>query len=342
MTTKEFGSDFHFVEGGEFRTLGTVSSFWRGVNFYFSGRSALRAILLHGISDLNWKKLYVPSYYCQEVYHFMKDLPIALEFYECIPFNDSPLPDIEDVAENVLMQVNYFGHTTAEPAHWKNVATIDDITHDVNRLHESTADYVFGSMRKELPVPVGGFVRTKTALPAPIYTDEAEAITLTKLCGMVLKQRYLEGQFDNKPVFREWLVMGEENFENRSAHGALPQLIQDYVFSLDVKTIKDAKKRNNRILQELLYTNSHFEVMSAGADQDFGLMLRFSERRTRNHFRDYLIQNSIYPAVLWPGQDTVEGQHTENVLLFIHSDFRYSEDDMTFISSVINEYKNDV
>ncbi|MBW8362826.1 MAG: hypothetical protein K0M56_11660 [Kaistella sp.] len=335
---REFGSDFHYVNEAAFRTVTSEYRFWEGADLFFSGRAALRAILLNGIREFHWKKLYVPSYYCHEVYHFIKDLPIVLEFYRVSPFLNN-LPDgIDDRKENAILLVSYFGSAAANAAHLKNIIKIEDITHDLETLHTSTADYVFGSLRKELPVPVGGFVKSSVNIPALQWTLAAETAAAVKLSGMVLKRQYLTGDFDNKAVFRDLLIKGENSFENLDTHGALPVLVKDYLLSLHVENILKAKRINYRSIRAHLLPVAEFSVVDIENHKGFGLVMVFQEEDVRNSFRHYLIQHSIYPAVLWPGQLNPEDKMVENTILVIHTDFRYSEGDMQYISELINNF----
>src|SRR5690606_33175876 len=126
----------------------------------FSGRAALKSIISNGIDKYSWKKIYIPSYYCHEVYDFIRELNIRLEFYECNPeANILPL-SIQDEVESALLVVNYFGISIPNFEHLKNITIIEDVTHDLSKINHSKANYVFGSLRKILPVPVGGFVKS--------------------------------------------------------------------------------------------------------------------------------------------------------------------------------------
>ncbi|HAR73186.1 MAG TPA: hypothetical protein DCR77_07235, partial [Flavobacteriaceae bacterium] len=79
MINKEFGSDFHFLAEKKLINYNSLNDLENFVDeFYFSGRVALYEILKFGIEQKGWKKLYVPSYYCQEVYHFIRNLNISI------------------------------------------------------------------------------------------------------------------------------------------------------------------------------------------------------------------------------------------------------------------------
>src|SRR5690606_7043061 len=96
MINREYGSDFHYVDSKIYRQNKNAFFFEEEVQFYFSGRVALKAVLLDSIIHRKLNKLYVPSYYCHEVYEYIKDLNIVIEFYECNPLKNELPIDIDD------------------------------------------------------------------------------------------------------------------------------------------------------------------------------------------------------------------------------------------------------
>src|SRR5690606_3450898 len=167
---------------------------------YYSGRAALYAIIENGIRQFAWKKIYVPSYYCHEVYDFIRPLAIQIEYYQYHPFSKRTDFSFVDEKENVLLAVNYFGIDILDVTLYKNMVVIQDLKHDLSGIDTNLADYCFGSLRKVLPLPVGGFVWAKSAiqLPMPVESLGSEDASLQKLTAMYLKTQYLERDMDVK------------------------------------------------------------------------------------------------------------------------------------------------
>ena len=84
------------------------------------------------------------------------------------------------------------------------------------------------------------------------------------------------------------------------------------------------------------------KVIDSDIKTRFGLVLVFEENVLRNKLRSYLIENNIYPAVLWPFQKKESDIFYENRTLFIHLDYRYSWEDIDFIVLKINEFFENV
>lgn len=341
MNDKEFGSDFHYLSDKEYREVVASFTFFDDQEqFYFSGRAALRAILSDGIHKYSWEKIYVPTYYCHEVYDFIKDLNIAIEFYECNPLANEIPASIQDKESYVLLVVNYFGLSSAYFEYLRNIVVIEDLTHDLESINRSNADYVFASLRKILPVPVGGLVRSAERLPEIPVTLFSEEIVQEKISGMLLKKKYLEGSFTGKEIFRNLLTSAEQSFENHKTFTSLPFLATKYLLGLNVHKIMEAKKSNSAFAKESIKENAKFELLTSTSNSEYALILKFDVVEERNKLKKHLISRNIYPMVLWPNQSTKSDAELENLLLFVHIDFRYSSEDITYIVDIINRFSS--
>lgn len=339
MKNKEFGSDFHYVNNEEYQLVNSSFNFFdRTEQFYFSGRVALKAILSNGIEKYSWKKIYIPTYYCHEVYHFVEDLDIEFEFYECNPIHNKIPNSIHDDNKNVLLCVNYFGIQSADFSHFENIIKIEDLTHNLELMNQSKADYIFGSLRKVLPVPVGGFVKSKKKLPEILTTLFAEEVAQEKFSGMLLKKKYLEGSFTEKEIFRNLLISAERSFEDHDTYSLLPFAVKDHLLRLDISKIIESKKNNSLLIKMRLKENKKFELITTASNSEYALILKFNNKEERDELKKHLILQKIYPMVLWPHQLNTNDIEIENTLLFVHIDFRYSSDDINYIIDSINQF----
>lgn len=341
MISNEFGSDFHYISNSDLRISNGFADFFKGIEqLYFSGRAALRAIISNGINKHSWKKIYIPTYYCQEVYDFVTDLNIEFEFYDCNPVQNLLPSFIEDDDKCAVLVVNYFGISIPDFAHLKNSAIIEDLTHDLSLINQSKADYVFGSLRKVLPVPVGGFVKSKEKLQEIASSLFSEEVALEKLSGMVLKKKYLEGKIKEKDIFRNLLIEAEHSFENLKTYTSLPLLVKEFFSELNISKIISSKKHNSLLAKKQIRSNAKFDLLTSNSDSEYAIILKFHNTEEREELRKYLIKHNIYPMVLWPNQINEKDLILENTLLFVHIDFRYSFEDVQFITKIINQYSN--
>lgn len=339
MQNKEYGSDFHYVTLTDFQLSLNKSSFFDCfTKFYFSGRSGLRAILLHGVSNYHWKKIYLPTYYCHEVYDFISNIDLEVEYYLCNPLQNQLPQTIVDNKNNVLVIVDYFGVNSPEVTHLKNIIKIEDVTHNLASIHKSTADYVFGSLRKTLPIPVGGFVKSKEKLPDIGVSSCANEIAQEKKIGMLLKSKYLKGESVDKAVFREVLIDAEHAFSNLDSFSEMPNAVVDIIKSIDVSKMLDLKRKNSQLVKQQIIKSDTFNLHISSNDTEFALIFKFEKHEERENLKKYLISKAIFPMVLWPNQLNFTDKKIEQTLLFLHLDFRYSAEDITYIGNQINQY----
>ncbi|WP_347375004.1 hypothetical protein [Aequorivita sp. Q41] len=344
MKIKEYGSDFHYIDSEKWRAVNTINSFFaeNDLNLYYSGRAALYAILETGIKNNGWHTLAIPSYYCHEVINFIKPLSITIEYYEITPFKEIEfnIENWEDSAQTAVLIVDYFGVDKIDYSQLKNSIIIEDFTHNIEFFKKSKADYCFGSLRKALPIPVGGFCYFGNSKPVAIAPSnlQADSETMARFSAMYLKNQFLKGTFANKDFFRKLYASTEENFTHNFAYSSLPNSAKDYLNSLLVQEIFDAKKKNLSLAKSLLQQNDSFELMSSKDNTDFALTLKFNDSEIRDSFKSYLINHNIFPIVLWPNQFIAANKQFEQTILFIHVDFRYNKEDITTIINIINHY----
>lgn len=343
MKNKEYGSDFHYISDWSFRSVGREENTFSSIaHLYYSGRAALHAIIENGITQYAWKKIYVPSYYCQEVYDFIRPLNIQIEYYQYHPFSKNLDFLFEDEEGHVLLVVNYFGIDILDIGLYKHLVVIEDLTHDLSAIDNSRADYVFGSLRKVLPLPVGGFAKAMNQhqLPLPSKSFAAEEAALKKWTAMYLKRRYLETGQDVKSLFRSLFMSGEETFDKEWTNVELPAIVKPYLYSLNIEQIVKTKRENAEIITQQIRQNDLFDVISSSVFNQFGCILRFQSGKTRDLLKKYLIERAIYPFILWPNQITQMDKAIADSLLFLHIDFRYDNRDMNYLAETINNFSS--
>lgn len=338
MINKEYGSDFYYFEEDN---LSKKTSLFQNekISLFFSGRAALFNLLDYGIRKYNWKKVGFPSYYCHEVIHFCESLPIEIVYYDYNPFSDVQGVEWDDNDKNVLINIDFFGVKKLDTSFLTKSVIIDDVTHNLLSMKESKADYCFGSLRKQLPLGAGGFcmgIKEDIALSID-STVLANRTALQKLSAMFLKSEYLLGNFTEKDVFRNLFINAENNFGLAQTNAVLPDIIKNQLFAINEENLIE-KTRNNIARAKNNLQLKNCRIFSSDKKTELGLVLIFEESSLRNELRKYLIDNKIYPAILWPSQKNEEDMYYENRFLFIHLDFRYSLEDVDFMIVKINEF----
>lgn len=338
MINKEYGSDFHyyFDENINKSSLFAEDRF----SLFFSGRVALFNLLKFGIEKYEWKKVGFPSYYCHEVVEFCSKLPIEVIYYQFNPLSDSGFIEWEDEENYVFVNVDFFGIKKLNTSFIKKSVIIDDVTHNLLSLNESNADYCFASLRKQVPLPVGGFCLSKNNdfNSQIVETVRANKTAVQKLTAMYLKSVYLKGNLKEKEIFRELYISAEENFESIETNSKLPHIIQSQLFSFNAEDLIQTTRKNCQILKSKIQASEKIKILQTEAETEMGLILLCETNYLRDEFSKCLIGKMIYPAVLWPNQFLPTDIELAGTILFIHCDFRYNENDVDFIALTINNF----
>ena len=342
MINKEYGSDFHYFFDANANNSPLFSE--DKFSLFFSGRVALFNLLKFGIDKYQWKKVGFPSYYCHEVVKFCSKLDIEVIYYQFNPLSDSGSIEWVDKEINVFVNVDFFGIKKLDTSFLKKSVIIDDLTHNLLSLNESNADYCFASLRKQIPIAVGGFCLSKrNDYNSQIgETDLANKTAVQKLTAMYLKSLYVKGEFKDKNIFRELYLQAEDNFEAMDTNSKLPNIIESQLCSLNPEALIQTTRKNFQILKSKIQASGNVKILQTEAETEMGLIIQCETKYLREEIRRYLINNMIYPAVFWPKQFLPIDVKLEDTIIFVHCDFRYNENDLQFIAQTINSFIENV
>lgn len=346
MNRKEYGSNFHYPIDEQWYLSDPKMSFFgenSAASLFVSGRSALYHLLEMGIEEEAWKRVYLPSYYCHEVSSFIKDLPIDVQFYPFDPTQDSRIDPavVPDESDVVLVVVSFFGMPEADTSSHTNVTVVADLSHALTRMHYSEAHYCFGSLRKELPVPLGGFCYSpkKLKLPTAEHTMLAVSVSLQKEDVMLQLGSYLRGETEEKNLCRALFAQTEQDLEKTEMRAALPENSSIWLRQLHMEAILYRKQQNlHYLIQELKEVLGSRIVQNSGNYPSFGLLLRCHSKLERDALKFKLVESKIFPAILWPDQTQPEDMALMDQLLFIHADFRYDSNSLAYVVQVLKDF----
>ena len=340
---KEYGSDFHYYNGGDTRVLNFFLE-KETFQFHFSGRTALYDLLKFGIKYKGWKKVGFPSYYCHDVVEFCESLPIEVCYYKFNPLCETQNIVWADEKGSVFINVNFFGvkEIDIKKMNLEHTVVIHDLTHNLLAFEElENKDYAFASLRKQLPLAVGGVTYTNDVdflafSNLKSINKTAENIAEAKLEAMKLKKQYLAGVSVSKDRFRELYITSERQLSDKDTYALLPLEVKKILPNLDVKGLIQQTRENSQAIKSKIKSHNLFNIVSSEDNTDFGLVLLCETEKLREELKQFLIKAKIYPAILWPNQIEKESITTASKMLFIHVDFRYNKDDIHYIANTIN------
>jgi hypothetical protein len=323
---------------------------WDGGLLLFSGRDALRMVLELGVTRHGWRRVWVPEYYCQHVV-----AALVRPDLELLTYRDHPQLESADWpaarARDAVLVVNYFGLRQGGPDPDRpDVALIEDHSHDVTSswAWTSRADYCIASMRKTLPLSDGGAVwspRGHALPPLPPISAQRRRAGALKLSAMILKAMYLDGFPVDKNAYRALAHRGERGLGHPGV-SAMTEVSRAVVDSFDIVGWRHTRSRNVRTLCEGLQSIPWVDVLGPRQPEGvpFGGVLVADKPERREVLRRRLLEANVFPAVLWPLEETVvpvedEARELSRRMLVIHADGRYSERDMARVVDVIRRVR---
>lgn len=330
---KEFGSDFHRLDC----FVGVPSDIERLNPVGFAnGRMAILWLILHK----QWKRLWMPEYFCYEVIDTISGTGIDVAFYP-----DCPEADDNELIRNIpfkegdaLLRMNYFGLRAKRDEGGIHVDVIEDHSHGLltDWAQHSNADYCIASLRKTFPIPEGGILWSPKGhtLPQPDRSSiENDYLVYKRFAAMSLKATYINGDRLNKDFFRQLYMETEDSFEHLPLSGM--SMFNKQLYSVfDCRSFDGEKRKNWYSLTSLLEPQINYLVPENEGDTPFALILKFDAESDCNAVKKKLIERNIYPAALWPIPE--EHRRNERAYLSIHCDGRYSFYDMEKLADIIN------
>lgn len=299
-----------------------------------SGRDALRALSGWGRRERGWRRILVPTYFCEEVVAALEsELPVVR--YADAP--DAPPPRaIEAGPDDLVLVVNYFGARPATAVETRGVV-VEDLTHDPlgQASVASRADYSMASLRKTLPLPDGAVLWSTAGRLLPPERPATNAHTraaFERLSAMVLKLHYLLGANVDKAEYRSLFAESERAIGTGSPSG-ISAFSRERLRSLPAERWRRIRARNLGVFRRALGNPPGLVLM----DGPFAATLLFDTDDLREQVRTRLITERIYPAVLWPRAEAdaalpAAALPLSRRLLTIHGDFRYRGSDMTHVA----------
>ncbi len=328
----EHGSNFYWPDlsiNDDSSNIGLKGS------FVGSGRVALLELLRFGYETRGWKRLWIPSYYCEDVVLSLQCNPVIIKRYSCGPVGEDVVPEAQ--VGDVLLRVSYFGWGLKPLDSEFGGDVIEDHSHDPHGGLSSNADFVFASLRKTFPVPDGGMFWSPQgdAVPAaPPMHSRHEAAALNRLAAMVSKRAYLQGFVTDKSSYRQLEMASEELLleGNISGISSWSKLILD---RLPFENIRLARVNNYKDFRAAIVEFDELEILGPEIlVAPTMAIVRIRNIRLRDALRSKLNDERIYTAVLWPMRDVhavwyrQEDLDFSNETLAVHVDSRYSPDDM--------------
>lgn len=340
----ELGSEFNLslsklniVEGNFFSYLSDFNCIYTN-----TGRSALRII-----AQLV-KNILLPEFICESVLRcFNRE---NIRFYKVTENGQIDLDDLLskiDLKTDGIFLMHYFGTLQSETilneirkiADKNKIVVIEDMTHSLFSAKRTIGDYMIASVRKWMPIPLGGVVYSKKELPS--IRGIEKSYDNERLYGMILKDLYLNKALDCNETYRKIFEKCEKDLDKKDNIEFLSDISRFIISCMDVKTMINRRKTNYNYLMKKFREIGLNPICKLNKDEcPFVYPIRVPDR---NEFRKYLIENQIYCAVHWPFDNYLINERkmalkNSKTLISLPIDQRYGEEDMDYMINVVKTY----
>ena len=315
------------------------SIFQDGIQWYISGRSALKA-LLNGMENI--KSVSMPSWCCDTMIRPFTDSGIKVDFYP-VYFRDGLVQEIS-FGSDALLVMDYFGYGSEAPDLSEYDGTvIRDVTHSIFTEDRRDADCYFGSLRKWCGVWTEKKKKKNDGTEFLRGDLDLKYYSELRRDAMEKKEQYINGVLtDGRSSGKGYLEIFGKAEDYLETAGITQASERDVLLAgkLDVEFIKERRRANAGILMDAAKDMLIFPELRENDCPLFVPVLVPGGKR--NELRKYLIDHEIYCPVHWP----VSGLHRlgdrEREIydseLSLICDQRYTEEDMERIAETIKQF----
>ena len=289
----------------------------------------------------------MPKYYCPFVKNWLEINFKNIKYYNVNPFDTEAQVDFTPFNQHkdLILVNNYWGLKMYNLPKDQRPIIVEDHSHGwlSKGCIKSEADFCIASLRKTLPVPLGGIAwkpkesKSKVSLPQiNSKTNNNTQVTMQTAWSKVQLAMNKKSSCISVKHKNEFLTLYSEGEQLlRDTHEILPlktehaTVVKHFLF----KNFNGYKKKNLNYIKSLLTPNTDFKILDNSNHIPFGLLLIFKDSEKLTTLKKFLISKSIYPAELWP-----ENQigYNYKFLLNIHIDFRYNTTDLNYIAEKLN------
>lgn len=321
----EMGSFWHFAEQWFVRDESTreLPSFMNGAVLFGSGRDAIRAWLR---SQTAIERVWIPSYYCHDVTDVIsKEFEVVI--YRSGPDCRNNRTLLQTAPNDVTIVIEYFGLKSDVRCSRGAIALDRTMCPWADHHYGPVPGIIFGSLRKALPFPDGGWIQIPDSVPNSSLSipssgrHEEQARRVHE--AMIAKGLYLSTGQPEKSSFLHLLSQNDAKIVDDDEISGPSQFTRHGVSKVNEKIFAEALRRN------LGQINKHRPTgwrLARRLPAESHLALLCDGPTFREELRSALIERSIFPAVLWPIPEYIDDERAHLLssrILVLHVDARY-------------------
>jgi hypothetical protein len=340
-----YGSFFHTAQLQHLRD--TDASFLGEHQLFYAGRYAMKYIFDAVLSATEIKTIWIPQYYCPFVKTWLEKAFDMIQYYDIDPFDpNATINWSQFTTKDLVLANNFWGVKSHSLPKGERPVIIEDHSHGwlSPGCVESTADFCIASLRKTVPVPLGGIAwkpkNSQSAIPMPnLPTIDPYPVAMTKAWGAMteaMDKKAVCAHEKDKSAFLSMYSEGESFLRDTQDIVPMQPAHEKVLRGLLFKDFNGFKAKNLRYILPKLKEHPSFALLPSNKKVPFGLLLLFKDREILTDLKQFLVSKAIYPAELWP-QNNIDQEY--NYLLNIHMDFRYGNKELDTMAAILNAYR---
>lgn len=260
---------------------------------------------------------------------------------------------IEDKKEKVLfLYMDYFGKKAVDDtvleklrSDFPNLIFIEDRTHNLLEIRKDKfiPEYIVGSIRKWINIPDGGLLWSNVKLNNSLFSEDV-LFSETRLKAQCMRREFLDsGNIELKASYRKIFSTVSDIIDQDILPSRMSAYSYEILKQVDVSMIRGRRRNNAQILiNELKKRKVKFIQCEAGKSDLYVAILV----ENRNQLQKRLAEVGIFCTIIWPlsvEQRSVSdiAKYTEEHMLAIYCDQRYTTEDMRYVVSRIMEFSDE-
>lgn len=351
---KEYGYEYDAVLDKELykKTKGKIThSDFKGAICLRSGRDALKVVA----REFKPTIVLMPALACDSMI-----IPFEMYGHEVMyyPLNKDYSINIKSLYsllanrnEKILfLYMDYFGNkaiTDEELGRLKmqypSLIFVEDRTHNllVKSGYTFKPDFTVASIRKWINIPDGGLLWTNRELDHIRYSENLTFFE-TRLEAQCMRNEFLQsGNEILKCKYRKIFSTVTDMIDEDKLPGLMSQYSYEILKKADLKSISEIRRKNaNVLISELT------DFVLVQNKSGFGDVYVAALIKNRDYVQKRLASIGIFCTIIWPLNDMQKkicevAKDTEENMLTIYCDQRYTIDDMKYVASCIRRVCNE-
>lgn len=324
-----------------------------------TGRSATRFVI-KTIEERNLsmvKRVLLPPFTCHTVIEPFIEAGYDIHYYDVDRKLNINIDAILDTAiakkVSVVLYHRYYGFDTLTGNEKKlddlrkyGIVIVEDCTQCLySKFNKQGADYIFGSIRKWLGSPDGGFAVCANGIFTDKPTQYDDKLEKAKVMASNNKYKYIFNCEGDKSLFLQQYRDAEDILNQQKGWYAIGEMSAKIQSNLDVTELISKRQDNFKTLLINFPKCYKIEPLFNKLDVEAVPLYFPILVKDRSSLQQLFVKNEIYAPVVWPKPvcqaEVCEGaEYLYEHLLCIPVDQRYDKVDMMRVISVMKEYHN--